>query len=148
MKKLVGPAVALTVALGMTACGTDDEGGGSESSPDQIVIGSIHPLTGSLAGVGQLMDDGAKMAVDDINASGGIEALGGAELVLSSGDSTGEAETGQSEAQRLIDEGAVALVGTYQSDVTLNVASVAERSKVPLVIDLGVDDKIQQQGYT
>lgn len=148
MKKLVGPALAMAVALGMSACGTDDEGGsGSGDSPDQIVIGSIHPLTGSLAGVGQLMDDGAKMAVADINANGGIEALGGAELVLSSGDSKGEAETGQSEAQRLIDEGAVALVGTYQSDVTLNVASVAERSKVPLVIDVAVDDSILAQDY-
>lgn len=149
MKKLVGPALAMAVALGMSACGTDDEGGGGGSggSPDQIVIGSIHPLTGSLAGVGQLMDDGAKMAVDDINADGGIDALGGAELVLSSGDSKGEAETGQSEAQRLIDEGAVALVGTYQSDVTLNVASVAERSKVPLVIDVAVDDSILEQDY-
>ena len=147
MKKLVGSAIAMTVALGMTACGTDDEGGGSESNPDQIVIGSIHPLTGPLAGVGQLMDDGAKMAVEDINADGGIEALGGAELVLSSGDSKGEAETGQSEAQRLIDEGAVALVGTYQSDVTLNVASVAERSQVPLVIDVAVDDQILEQDY-
>ena len=57
----------------------------SESNPDQIVIGSIHPLTGPLAGAGQLMDDGAKMAVDDINEAGGIEALDGAELVLELG---------------------------------------------------------------
>ncbi len=151
MRKLSGfaPALTVTLALALAACGTDDEGGGggSGSDPDQIVIGSIHPLTGPLAGVGQLMDNGAKMAVDDINAEGGIEALGGAELVLSSGDSKGEAETGQTEAQRLIDEGAAALVGTYQSDVTLNVASVAERSQVPLVIDVAVDDQILEQGY-
>lgn len=151
MKKLAATAIAGIVGLGMTACGTDDEGGGSGSgsgsSPDQIVIGSIHPLTGPLAGVGQLMDDGAKLAVEDVNADGGIEALGGAELVLSSGDSKGEAETGQSEAQRLIDDGAVALVGTYQSDVTLNVASVAERSQVPLVVDVAVDDQILEQDY-
>lgn len=147
MRKLAAPATALTLALVLAACGTDDEGGGSAESPDEIVIGSIHPLTGPLAGVGQLMDDAAKMAVADINADGGIEALDGAKLVLNSGDSKGEAETGQSEAQRLIDDGAVALVGTYQSDVTLNVASVAERSKVPLVIDVAVDDQILEQGY-
>lgn len=146
MRKLAGVATLVAVVTGLAACGTDDEGG-SGSNPDQIVIGSIHPLTGSLAGVGQLMDDGAKLAVEDINADGGIEALGGAELVLSSGDSRGEAETGQTEAQRLIDEGAVALVGTYQSDVTLNVASVAERSRVPLVIDVAVDDQILEQDY-
>ena len=147
MRKLAGIATAVAVGLGMAACGTEDEGGGSGSNPDEIVIGSIHPLTGPLAGTGQLMDQGAQMAVKDINADGGIEALGGADLVLSSGDSKGEAETGQSEAQRLIDDGAVALVGTYQSDVTLNVASVAERSRVPFVIDVAVDDQILEQGY-
>ena len=147
MRKLAGIATAVAVGLGMAACGTEDEGGGSASNPDEIVIGSIHPLTGPLAGTGQLMDQGAQMAVKDINADGGIEALGGADLVLSSGDSKGEAETGQSEAQRLIDDGAVALVGTYQSDVTLNVASVAERSRVPFVIDVAVDDQILEQGY-
>ena len=146
MRKLTGIATAVVVALGMAACGTEDEGG-SDSNPDEIVIGSIHPLTGPLAGAGQPMDQAAQMAVKDINEAGGIEALGGAELVLSSGDSKGEAETGQSEAQRLIDEGAVALVGTYQSDVTLNVASVAERSRVPFVIDVAVDDQILEQGY-
>lgn len=146
MRKLSGIVAAVTFALAMTACGTDDEGGGGSSS-DQIVIGSIHPLTGPLAGAGQLMDQGAQLAVQDINEAGGIEALDGAELVLESGDSKGEAETGQSEAQRLIDEGAVALVGTYQSDVTLNVASVAERSRVPLVIDVAVDDQILEQDY-
>ena len=147
MRKFSGIVAAMAVALAMTACGTDDEGGGSGSSPDEIVIGSIHPLTGPLAGAGQLMDQGAKLAVEDINEAGGIEALDGAELVLESGDSKGEAETGQSEAQRLIDDGAVALVGTYQSDVTLNVASVAERSRVPLVIDVAVDDQILEQDY-
>ncbi len=43
--------------------------------------------------------------------------------------------------------GAVALVGTYQSDVTQNVSSVAERAGVPLVIDVAVDDAILEQGY-
>jgi len=146
MRKLAGIVTAVVVAAGMAACGTEDEGG-SASSPDEIVIGSIHPLTGPLAGAGQQMDQGAQMAVKDINEAGGIEALGGADLVLSSGDSKGDAETGQSEAQRLIDDGAVALVGTYQSDVTLNVASVSERSRVPFVIDVAVDDQILEQGY-
>ena len=147
MRKLAVIVTSVAVALSMAACGTDDEGGGSASAPDEIVIGSIHPLTGDLAGAGQQMDQAAQMAVKDINDAGGIKALGGADLVLSSGDSKGVAETGQSEAQRLIDEGAVALVGTYQSDVTLNVASVAERSRVPFVIDVAVDDQILEQGY-
>ena len=146
MKKLASVALALTAAGALAACGS---GSGSGGPPDSgpITIGSIHPTSGDLAGVGSLMDDGAKMAVDDINKAGGIKALDGRKLKLSSGDSQGKAEVGQSEAQRMIDDGAVALVGTYQSDVTQNVASVAERGRVPLVIDVAVDDKILDQGY-
>jgi len=144
MRKLASVALALTAAGALAACGSGSSGS-SDSGP--ITIGSIHPTSGDLAGVGSLMDDGAKMAVDDINKAGGIKSLDGRKLKLSSGDSQGKAEVGQSEAQRMIDDGAVALVGTYQSDVTQNVASVAERGRVPLVIDVAVDDKILDQGY-
>ncbi|MGH3319861.1 MAG: ABC transporter substrate-binding protein [Streptosporangiaceae bacterium] len=122
-------------------------GGGGGGSGGPIVIGSIHPLTGPLAGDGKLMDDAVKMAVDDINAAGGIKALDGRKLAVKSGDSQGKPEVGQSEAQRIIQSGATALVGTYQSDVTQNVAAVAERNQVPLVIDVAVADQILQQGY-
>ena len=142
MKKVVG-VVAAVALVGTAACGSSS--GSDGSGP--IKIGSVHPTTGALAGVGGLMNDGAAMAVEDINAAGGISSLDGRTLELVSGDSQGKAEVGQSEAQRLIDDGAVALVGTYQSDVTQNVASVAERSRVPLVIDVAVDDKILDQGY-
>lgn len=145
MKKSSGLVALLLATTTFAACGADDSGGGGSS--DEIIIGSVHPLTGALAGVGGLMNEGAQMAVDDINAAGGIEALDGAELALSDGDSQGKAEVGQSEAQRLIGDGAVALIGTYQSDVTQNVAAVAERAKVPLVIDVAVDDQILEQGY-
>lgn len=141
-KSLAAAAVAMMV--GLTAC---SGGGATAGAGDTIAIGAVHPLSGGLAGVGGMMNDGATMAVEDINEAGGIEALDGAQLELRDGDSQGTAQTGQSEAQRLISEGAVALVGTYQSDVTENVASAAERAGIPMVIDVAVDDKIMEQGY-
>jgi branched-chain amino acid transport system substrate-binding protein len=93
------------------------------------------------------MDNGAKLAIEAINKAGGIKSLKGAKLELLSADTQGKPEVGQSEAQRLIQQGAVALVGTYQSAVTANVSSVAERNKVPLVIDVSSADSILKQGY-
>ncbi|ANH38544.1 hypothetical protein I601_2119 [Nocardioides dokdonensis FR1436] len=144
LKKLTGLVAVAATSLALASCG---DSGDSADGGGEITIGSVHPLTGGLAGVGGLMNDGAQMAIDDINADGGIESLDGATLTLADGDSKGEAATGQSEAQRLIQDGAVALVGTYQSDVTQNVAAVAERARVPLVIDVAVDDQILEQGY-
>lgn len=152
MQKLRIAATLLAAGVATSACGgsapqgTTGGGGGSGAS-GPIKIGSLHPLTGALAGEGQQMDKAVQLAIDDINAAGGIKALNGTKLELVSGDSQGKPEVGQSEAQRLISSGAVALVGTYQTAVTANVSSVAERSRVPLVIDVAVADSLLQQGY-
>lgn len=152
MRKRWTPALAVALPVVLAACGgsappgaaESDEGGGSG---DTIVIGSLHPLSGAAAADGQQMDNGAQLAVDAINEAGGIESLGGAQLELASADTQGAPEVGQSEAQRLIQEGAVALVGTYQSAVSQNVAATAERNQVPFVIDVSSADEILQQGY-
>lgn len=112
-----------------------------------IKVGSIHPMTGALASSGIQMDRAVKMAVDTINSQGGIKALNGARLEVVSADTQGKPDVAQSEAQRLIDAGVVALIGTYQSAATLTVAQLAERSQVPLIIDVSVADNILQQGY-
>jgi branched-chain amino acid transport system substrate-binding protein len=127
---------------------TPDTTEGTIAPAGPVLIGSIHPLTGGLAGAGNRMDNGASMAVEEINAAGGIASLGGAPLELVSADSTGAAEVGQSEAERLIGDGVSAIIGTYQSAVTTNVAAIAERDGVPLVIDVAVADSILDQGYT
>lgn len=111
----------------------------------QIQIGSIHPLTGGLAADGIQMDNAVQMAIDEINAAGGV--LDGQILERLSADSTGSAEVGQTEAERLIAEGADALICCFQSSVTANVAAIAEREGVPFVIDVAVADGILDQGY-
>lgn len=147
------------LALVLAACGGGDQepGAGEAASPageetadagdqaapaETIKIGSVHPLTGALALDGTQMDEAVKMAVEDINEGGGIQALGGAQLEVVSADTQGQPEVGQQEAERLIQEGAVALIGAFQSAVTINLATVAQREQVPLVIDVAVADEI------
>jgi branched-chain amino acid transport system substrate-binding protein len=92
------------------------------------------------------MDNAIQMALDELNEAGG--ALGGVEFAYLGSDSTGAAEVGQTEAERLIGEGAVAIICCFQSAVTSNVAAISEREGVPLVIDVAVSDAILEQGYT
>lgn len=111
-----------------------------------IKIGSLHPLTGPLALDGQQMDSAIKLAANAINEAGGIKALGGAKLEILSADTQGKPDVGQTEAQRMIDAGVVALIGCYQSGVSQNVATVATRARVPLVLDITAADSVLQQG--
>jgi branched-chain amino acid transport system substrate-binding protein len=135
---LVSALSLLALALTVAACGSS---GGSSGGKD-ITIGSIHPLTGDLAADGKQMDAAVKLAVADVNKKGGIKSLDGAKLKVDSKDSQGKPDTGQQAAQSLADEKVAGMIGTFQSDVTTNVATVAARSQVPLVIDVAVADDI------
>ncbi|HSI93826.1 MAG TPA: ABC transporter substrate-binding protein [Jiangellaceae bacterium] len=155
LKVLIGPLALVMMAA--AACDSaevvdDGEEGGDaaeeqdtpapEADAETILIGSLHPLTGALANDGSAMDQAVQMAIDDINEAGGIESLGGAQLELISADSQGDPEVGQTETQRMIDDGAVAIIGAFQSAVAINVATLAERNQIPFVIDVAVDDAI------
>jgi branched-chain amino acid transport system substrate-binding protein len=113
-----------------------------EPDEDAILIGAIHPLTGGLAEDGISMSSAVQMAIDDINEAGGIEALDGRQLGFVAADSEGSAEVAQTEAQRMIDQGVSAMIGPFQSAVAVNLASLAERSQVPFVVDVAVADEV------
>lgn len=147
--KLTFVATLAVAALALTGCqGAAAGGGSSDGAVEEIVIGALHPLSGANAADGQQMSHAAKMAVEEINDAGGIAALDGAKLVLKAVDTKGEPETGQSEATRLIQEGAAALVGSFQSGTSANIAAVSERNEVPFVMDVSALDSILEQGYT
>lgn len=139
-------AAALAVSLIAVGCGGGGSGG-SGGGEETIQIGAVHPLTGPLAVDGTQMEAAVQMAVRDINEEGGIESLGGAQLEAVTADSAGEPETAQQEAQRMIDDGAAAIVGPYTSASAATVARTAERSQVPFVIDVAAADSILEQGY-
>lgn len=120
---------------------------GSTEEVDEIFIGAIHPLSGGLAQDGAFLQNGIDLAVEEINSAGGIQCLGGAMLRVEHADSQGRPEVGQSEAERLIGEGAVALLGTYQSAVTLNATQIAEREQIPFIVTVASANEILSRGF-
>lgn len=114
---------------------------------ENVKIGVIQPMTGSLAVIGQSAMRGHEFAVEQINAAGGIKSLGGAKLVILAGDTQGKPEIGMSEAERLIQKGAVVLTGCYQSSVTFAATQVAEKHKVPFLMSMAIADKILERGF-
>ena len=114
---------------------------------EEIKFGAIHPTTGFLGRAGGQIKNGIDIAVEEINQAGGIKSLGGATLAPLHSDSQGKAEVGQAEAERLIQEGAVALLGCFQSSVTFNATQIAEREKVPFLVTIAVADDITARGF-
>jgi branched-chain amino acid transport system substrate-binding protein len=114
------------------------------AAPKEIVIGAIYSMTGSSAQIGQDAKSAIDLAVEIVNGKydialplakeEGLPNLGGAKVRVVFGDSQGDPEKGQSEAERLItQEKVVALLGSYQSSVTQTASLAAERLGIPFV---------------
>jgi branched-chain amino acid transport system substrate-binding protein len=112
----------------------------------EVKLGYILPVTGPLAFEAQLSLNGLQLAVDEINAAGGVKALGGAKLVLSPGDTQQKVELGNSEAARLIDQGVSALIGPFSSLVAFSVRQVTEKAKTPFMLLAAVADNLTEGG--
>lgn len=116
--------------------------------PKDVKVGLLVPLSGLYARPGTVMRMGAEMAIERINAQGGVKALGGAKLslvVMDSGDST---EKAKNAAQRMVAEhpDMVAATGSYLSSFTLAVTEVTERAELPM-LTLSYSDLITQRGF-
>src|SRR5919204_4693209 len=103
--------------------------------PSEVKVGLLVPISGMYARPGTVMRQGAEMAIDHINAQGGIKTLGGAKMklvVLDSGDST---EKAKNAAQRMVaqETDMVAASGAYLSSFTLAVTEVTERANLPVL---------------
>jgi branched-chain amino acid transport system substrate-binding protein len=107
-----------------------------------VKVGVIHPVTGPLAEPGQACRLGAQMAADAINAAGGIKALGGAKLELIMGDTQTKPDVGRTEAERVINQGAQLLMGSFDSGSTASMVPVAQQRRVPFLVDIAAADPI------
>jgi branched-chain amino acid transport system substrate-binding protein len=117
------------------------------AEPREILFGHIHPMSGALAESGRQIKRGLDLAIEEVNGSGGIRALGGAQLKLLTGDSEGKPEIGISEAEKLIRAGVVAVTGCYQSSVAFATTQVAEKYHVAHIIESGISDEVIERGF-
>ncbi len=115
---------------------------------ETIKVGALYPLTGADAGwAGDPYIKSHQLAIDEINAAGGIACLAGAQLELVKGDTEGTAEAGNSEMERLItQEGVVAVFGSALSGTTLPASEIAERYTVPYIVPNALDGTITSRG--
>src|SRR3974377_828100 len=135
---LTGTAAA-TSLLGLPSRG--------RAQNNEIVIGSVLPLTGAIAPIGTTNRQGIEFAVDGINAAGGITALNGAKLRIIDGDHEGKPEKAISETERLIRQGAHVMFGAYQVASTVPSTQVAERFKIPYLVPVTAPDVVVERGF-
>ena len=111
-----------------------------------VKIGLLQPLTGFLSYDGQQGLKGSLLAIEEINAAGGIKSLGGAKIVPVQADSRSSPAAAISEVDRLAGEGVAAIEGGFASDLVLAATQQAARHSLPYMVDVGVVDQIVERG--
>src|SRR5580693_1114368 len=129
-RRAVTRGLALSAgALAMLATGIRS----ARAQAKSVKIAMIAPLSGPWARQGQLLRMGSDLAVEDVNARGGIKSLGGAKLNIIYGDAGDSTEKAKNAAQRLVADNPdlVGGTGSWLSSFTLAVTEVTERAQIP-----------------
>src|SRR5215471_1393780 len=111
-----------------------------------VKVGILHPVSGALSYSGQQGRIGAVMAIEEINAAGGIKSLGGAKIEPMLGDAQSTPEGGNAEVEKMNAAGVAAVVGGYASAICLSASQTAARYDLPYVVDVGVVESIVTRG--
>jgi len=116
------------------------------AQPAGVKLGVLHPVTGALSYSGTQGRLGATLAIEKVNAAGGIKSLGGAKIDPILGDAQSTPEGGTAEVEKMNSGEAACIVGGYASSICLAVSQAAARYELPYVVDVGVADSIVTRG--
>ncbi len=109
-----------------------------------IKVGVYGDLTGQTSSFGQSTINGIRLAVDEINAAGGVN---GRKITLVSEDDQGRPEQATTVVQKLINQDKViALLGEVASTNSLAAAPVAQAAKIPMITPSSTNPKVTEVG--
>lgn len=116
----------------------------TKKSTDEILIGEYGSLTGSEATFGTSTNKGIRLALDEINASGGLL---GKKLKLITLDDQGKSEEATQAVTRLVTQDkVVAVIGEVASSRSLAAAPIAQQYKVPMISPSSTNPKVTEVG--
>jgi branched-chain amino acid transport system substrate-binding protein len=143
LKTPIGRRGALAGAAALTAVSR-----ARAQAPADVKISMLVPLSGPWARSGLLEQMGARMAIEDVNAAGGIKSLGGAKMKLMEFDAGESAEKAKDAAQRMIaqEPDLAGGFGCWLSTFTLAATEVTERAELPW-LTLSYSDLITNRGF-
>jgi branched-chain amino acid transport system substrate-binding protein len=126
-----------------------------------VKIGAIYPLSGNSASAGNYSKQAIELGAEVVNngnadlakiiplaKGGGLPGLGGAKIQMVFADNQGTPAAGQNQALRLISEEKVAaIIGAYQSGITVTASAIAERHGIPFVTAESVAANLTERGF-
>lgn len=147
MAKLGAVVAAVLLAGGCGKQAQPAAGAAGGDGAEVVRIGQASPLTGPIAHLGKDVEQGARLAIDDINAAG-VE-IGGKKIrfELVSEDDQGDPKMGAQVAQRLVDAGVVGVVGHLNSGTTMPASRLYADAGLPQLSPSATNPDFTRQGF-
>ncbi|HEV2610970.1 MAG TPA: branched-chain amino acid ABC transporter substrate-binding protein, partial [Noviherbaspirillum sp.] len=121
---------------------------GAASAQEQVVrIGHVGPISGSIAHLGKDNENGARMAIDELNAKG--VTIGGKKVKfeLLAEDDAADPKQGTAAAQKLVDAKVQGVIGHLNSGTTIPASKIYHDAGIPQISPSATNPKYTQQGY-
>ncbi len=133
MKKIYGAAAAAAIAMMAVPAFA------------QIKIGSAGPMTGQYAAFGEQMKRGAEMAVEEINAAGGVN---GQKLELLIGDDACDPKQATAVANKMVADKAVFVAGHFCSGSSIPASDIYREGKILQITPASTNPKLTDDALT
>jgi branched-chain amino acid transport system substrate-binding protein len=119
-------------------------GGCEKTSTDEIPVGEFASLTGKEATFGQSSHEGTQLAVEEINAAGGV--LGKKIKLLTEDNSSKPGESANAVNKLIAKDGVVAILGEVASSRSLEAAPICQSNKIPMISPSSTNPKVTETG--
>lgn len=138
-KKLYSVLIILTAAVFL----------GSAAHAATLKIGVAGPLTGDQAAFGEMLKNGATLAVEEWNARGGVK-VGKKKMKVDIlwGDDRHDPREGVSIAHKFVNSGAAGIVGHFNSSVSIPASTVYAEAGVVQITPASTNPKLTEQGFS
>ncbi|HZF79696.1 MAG TPA: branched-chain amino acid ABC transporter substrate-binding protein [Rubrivivax sp.] len=121
--------------------------GGTALAQDVVKIGHVGPTSGQIAHLGKDNENGARMAIEELNAKG--VTIGGkkVKLELLAEDDAGDPKQGTAAAQKLVDSKVHGVVGHLNSGTSIPASKIYSDAGIPQISPSATNPKYTRQGY-
>lgn len=136
MKRLLSSLVVLMLAVALLS--------GCEKKAETVKIGVAGPMTGPEAKMGSDFKNAVTQAVEEWNAQGGVL---GKKIELAVGDDQSDPKQAVSVANKLVNDGVVAVVGHFNSSCSIPASDVYSRAGVPMITPGSTNPQLTERGH-
>ncbi len=145
----------IAAAVALAACGKKEEAAPEAAAPaaapaaeaQVIKIGHVGPTSGAIAHLGKDNENGAKMAIEELNAAGLTIDGKATTFELLAEDDAGDPKQGTAAATKLVDANVAGVIGHLNSGTTIPASQIYNDAGIPQISPSATNPQYTRQGY-